>query len=148
MLVYVLAALATVVVILSVFHFVPPRFIRWVLCGLLLSLLPLFLVALSTWKQGSEEFSQAFLTEELLAVGLTLAGAAGVEAFAAPPPFQPIRRGIGLTTILVAMTCVGLYVLFKIGGQNLSREFVKQIELIAFCSAAILSLFSVLVAGP
>lgn len=139
------AGALTVLVLL--FVITPQRFIRWLAFGLCLSLLPLVLVAMSHWAHG-KDFLEVLTTKELLVVGFTLSGAAGVDALTATGRFPSIRHGLGSFTILFTMFLVGFYWMVETKTHNFSDELIASLELISYVLAAFLSFFSELLAGP
>ena len=85
-------------------------------------------------------------TDELLAVGFTLSGAAGAVALLAEGANQRIKRWIGGVTLLCAIVIAGFYLLIKTGSHHLSDELVKYAELMSYSVAAFLSFCSEIVA--
>jgi hypothetical protein len=99
------------------------RLIIWILFGVILSLAPLLIVAITIWQpnSGSSGLLEAVATEELLAVAFTLSGAAAVDALV-----NSGRRAPGLIvggiTLLLTFFTVAAYVLIKIHATHLSPE--------------------------
>lgn len=102
------------------------RLIVWTF-GVALSFLPLFFVAATLIAPNTDlSFLQALSNEELLAVAFTLGGVAAVdvlitaraEARTGTQPdtsggLQPLRVGIGLITLFLTFTSMGIYLLLK-----------------------------------
>jgi hypothetical protein len=121
------------------------RVVLWVICGLILALVPLGVVALMDWDPNKETFLHVFTNEELLAVAFTLGGASGVDALSSASPVRWISRvqkTIGASTIVCALLTASLYIVFRTGLHNLSITQTRLIEISIFILCSALALFS------
>jgi hypothetical protein len=92
------------------------RVIIWVLFGVTLSLTPLLIVAAIGWvpATGVNGFATLLCNEEILAVALTLGGAAAADVLTSSDPFlRLVKLSVGGITFLATIACMALYVLLK-----------------------------------
>src|SRR5271168_847839 len=98
------------------------RLIMWCLFGVLLSLMPLGIVAFLVRDPSGHKTIWALLgNEELLAVALTLGGASAADVLAnSSGPFQAAKLTAGGLTLIATFCAVALYVAFKGGLSHLT----------------------------
>lgn len=89
------------------------RVVVWVLFGVVLSMTPLVVVAAIGWEpqSGLDGFMTLVCNEDLLAVALTLGGAAAADLPTnSQPPWRVVKLGVGGITFLTAIVSMGIYV--------------------------------------
>jgi hypothetical protein len=121
------------------------RVVLWLVCGLILALVPLVAIAFMDWEPN-ESFFNAFANAELLAVAFTLAGASGVDALTSTSRLQWIQRPIGAFTIVSAIMTACFYIIFTKQLHHLPIAEARIIEFWLFVLTCVLSFFSELVA--
>ena len=96
----------------------------WSLFGVLLSLLPLTIVAFLAWDPDGHTSIWSLLTnEELLAVALTLGGASAADVLAnSSGRFRAAKVTAGGLTLLATLCAVAVYVAFKGGLTHLKPD--------------------------
>jgi hypothetical protein len=106
---------------------VAERIIIWIIFGFALSMTPLVIVAEMGWvpASGIPGFMRLLCNEEMLAVALTLGGAAAADVLIrSAGPLRPLKLIVGGITFLATVFSVAGYVIIKTHANHLEPDQV------------------------
>ena len=125
------------------------RVIGWVFSGLILSIIPLVVVAVTKIDATTgATFWGAITDEELLAVAFTLAGASGIDALISTshPALRALQIPVGCMAMLAAIAGAAFYIVFRLHAHHMSPEETRALEGALYIGSALLALGSEAVA--
>jgi hypothetical protein len=120
------------------------RVIMWVFLGLVLSLVPLVIVAFMTFQPGHNSLLTILSNEELLAVAFTLSGAAAADVLvnvsSAAGGFAKFAKGcVGCATFVLTVLTAAAYVLLKAHSTQLTPPQIVGIIQLLYAGTAVMS---------